>query len=63
MHHVVLDRWSRGESALHRRDARAKTIAVLVFLIVLATARRSFLPLSACYLEFWWRSLWRRVCR
>jgi cobalt/nickel transport system permease protein len=50
MHHVVLDRWSRGESALHRRDARAKTIAVLVFLIVLATARRSFLPLSACYL-------------
>lgn len=50
MHHVVLDRWSRGESALHRRDARAKTLAVLVFLIVLATARRSFLPLSACYL-------------
>ena len=50
MHHVVLDRWSRGESALHRRDARAKTIAVLVFLIVLATARRSFLPLGACYL-------------
>jgi cobalt/nickel transport system permease protein len=50
VHHVVLDRWSRGESALHRRDARAKTLAVLVFLIVLATARRSFLPLSACYL-------------
>jgi cobalt/nickel transport system permease protein len=45
-----LDRWSRGESALHRRDARAKTITVLVFLIVLATARRSFLPLGACYL-------------
>jgi cobalt/nickel transport system permease protein len=45
-----LDRWGRGASALHRRDARAKTIAVLVFLIVLATARRSFLPLGACYL-------------
>ena len=49
MHHVVLDRWSRGASALHRRDARAKTIAVLVFLIALATAQRSFLALSACY--------------
>jgi cobalt/nickel transport system permease protein len=50
VHHVVLDRWSRGESSLHRRDARAKTIAVLVFLIAVATARRSFLPLGACYL-------------
>ena len=49
MHHVVLDRWSRGSSALHRRDARAKAIAVLVFLIALATAHRSFLALSACY--------------
>ena len=49
MHHVVLDRWSRGASALHRRDARAKTLAVLVFLIALATAQRSFLALSACY--------------
>lgn len=49
MHHVVLDRWSRGASAVHRRDARAKTIAVLVFLIALATAQRSFPALSACY--------------
>jgi len=49
VHHVVLDRWSRGASALHRRDARAKTLAVLVFLIALATAQRSFLALSACY--------------
>jgi len=49
VHHVVLDRWSRGASALHRRDARAKTLAVLVFLIALATAQRSFVALSACY--------------
>jgi cobalt/nickel transport system permease protein len=49
VHHVVLDRWSRGSSALHRRDARAKTIAVLLFLIALATAQHSFLALSACY--------------
>jgi cobalt/nickel transport system permease protein len=50
VHHVVLDRWSRGESVLHRRDARAKTIAVLIFLMALATAQRAFLPLSLCYL-------------
>jgi cobalt/nickel transport system permease protein len=50
VHHVVLERWSHGESALHKRDARAKTVAVLIFLIVLATAQRSFLPLSVCYL-------------
>jgi cobalt/nickel transport system permease protein len=50
VHHVVLDRWSRGASALHRRDARAKTVAVLFLLVALATAHRSFLLLSACYL-------------
>jgi cobalt/nickel transport system permease protein len=37
LHHVTLDRWSRGASSLHRRDARAKILALLVFLIVLAT--------------------------
>lgn len=41
MHHVVLERWSRGASALHRRDPRAKIIALLVFLVVLATAHRA----------------------
>lgn len=49
MHHVVLDRWSRGSSPLHRRDARAKIVAALVFLIVLATAHRSFIPLAFAY--------------
>jgi cobalt/nickel transport system permease protein len=49
VHHVVLDRWSRGSSPLHRRDARAKIIAVLAFLIVLATAHRSFIPLALAY--------------
>jgi len=34
---------------IHRRDARAKTIAVLVFLIALATARRNFLAVGLCY--------------
>ena len=37
MHHVHLDQWSRGSSPLHRRDPRAKILALLVFLIVLAT--------------------------
>lgn len=49
MHHVVLDRWSRGATAIHRRDARAKTIAVLVLLIALATVRRNFLAVGLCY--------------
>ena len=40
MHHVVLDLWSRGSSPLHRFDPRAKIIALFVFLIALATARR-----------------------
>ena len=37
MHHVHLDNWSRGRSPLHARDPRAKILALLVFLIVLAT--------------------------
>src|ERR1700720_2961184 len=32
-----MDRWSRGASPLHARDPRAKILAMLVFLIVLAT--------------------------
>jgi cobalt/nickel transport system permease protein len=38
LHHLVLERWSRGASALHRRDPRAKILALLVLLIALATA-------------------------
>jgi len=37
MHHVILERWSRAESVLHRRDPRIKLVAVLVFLAVVAT--------------------------
>ncbi len=49
MHHVVLDRWSRGASVIHRRDARAKTVATLMFLVALATAHRSFLTVGLGY--------------
>jgi cobalt/nickel transport system permease protein len=46
LHHVVMERWSRGASFLHRRDPRAKMVALLLFLVVLATAHRS-LPIFA----------------
>jgi cobalt/nickel transport system permease protein len=50
LHHVVLERWSRGTSVLHRRDPRAKILATAGFLVVLATAHRD-LPLfaAACF--------------
>jgi cobalt/nickel transport system permease protein len=50
LHHVVLERWSRGSSFLHRRDARAKILALLAFLIVVATTRRGFEALAGFYL-------------
>ena len=37
MHHVLVDQWSHGATFLHRRDPRAKIVALLVFLVVLAT--------------------------
>jgi cobalt/nickel transport system permease protein len=37
MHHVLMDQWSQGSSPLHNRDPRAKILALLAFLIVLAT--------------------------
>ena len=40
MHHVVIEGWSRGASPLHARDARAKVIVLLAFLVALATTRR-----------------------
>ncbi len=50
MHHVVLERWSRGASFVHARDARAKIAALLVFLIVLATARTRLEVLAPAFL-------------
>jgi cobalt/nickel transport system permease protein len=37
LHHVVVERWSRGASALHARDARAKLGALAAFLIAVST--------------------------
>ena len=39
MHHLVLESWSRKSSPLHARDARAKLVALLVFLIAVSTTR------------------------
>ncbi len=47
MHHVVLERWSRGTSPIHRRDPRAKIASLLVFLVVLATAHRNLWLIAA----------------
>jgi cobalt/nickel transport system permease protein len=51
LHHVVLERWSRGDSVIHRRDPRAKIAALIVLLAVLATSHRGF-PLLAAGLMF-----------
>src|SRR5215472_5083868 len=47
LHHVVLERWSRGASPLHRRDPRAKVAALLIFLVLVATAHRHLPALAA----------------
>jgi len=46
LHHVVLEHWSCGASAIHRRDPRAKIAALLVFLVALATAHTALLWLA-----------------
>ncbi|MFB3825313.1 MAG: energy-coupling factor transporter transmembrane protein EcfT [Bryobacteraceae bacterium] len=56
MHHAVLDEWSRRESPVHRRDARAKLIALAAFLVAVATAQRQaagLLVLDSLLLIVW----------
>jgi cobalt/nickel transport system permease protein len=50
LHHVVLEKWSRGQSGLHRRDPRAKVITLLVLLITLATTGRAVPHVAAMLL-------------
>jgi len=47
LRHVLLEKWSRGDSGLHRRDPRAKMFGLLLFLITLATASRQLTALAA----------------
>jgi cobalt/nickel transport system permease protein len=44
MHHVLMDQWSQGSSPLHNRDPRAKILALVAFLIVLATTAPNAFP-------------------
>jgi len=37
VHHLVLESWSRRSSPIHARDARAKVLVLLVFLIAVST--------------------------
>ena len=49
MQHVILERWSRGSSFLHQRDARVKILALLIFLVVVATTQGNFEVPGLCY--------------
>ncbi len=49
MHHVVLERWSRGSSFVHARDARVKVLVLLAYLVALATTPRIAPATGACY--------------
>ena len=59
MHHLTLDHWSRGATALHRRDPRVKIVSVLVFLVVLATAHRELAWLGAALFTVLLVAAWR----
>jgi cobalt/nickel transport system permease protein len=50
VHHVVLERWSRGSSPLHRRDPRAKIAALLLILLALTTNHQGIAGLSGLLL-------------
>ena len=50
MHHAVIERWSRGSSVVHARDARVKFAVLLAFLVAVATTPRLFPPIAAIYL-------------
>jgi cobalt/nickel transport system permease protein len=49
LHHVVLERWSRGRSFVHARDARVKVLVLLAYLAAVATTSRFTLGGGACY--------------
>jgi cobalt/nickel transport system permease protein len=44
---LVLERWSRGSSPLHSRDARAKIAVLILFLVAVSTSRS--MVVFACY--------------
>ncbi len=49
MHHVTLERWSRGSSPFHGRDARVKVLLLAAFLVALSTTRSGPTLTAICY--------------
>ncbi len=49
MHHVLVDQWAGGSSVLHARDPRAKVLALIAFLVVLATTPPNAVTALAIY--------------
>ena len=39
MQHILIERWSRGQSWLHDRDPRIKIVVLLAYLIALGLVR------------------------
>jgi len=50
LHYAVVERWSREASPLHARDARVKILALLIYLVVLATTPHPSLWIAISYL-------------
>jgi cobalt/nickel transport system permease protein len=49
LHHVVLESWSRQNSALHARDPRVKIVLLAAYLAALGTAARMPALTTLCY--------------
>jgi cobalt/nickel transport system permease protein len=47
LHHLTIEDWSRRESVVHRRDARAKLVAMLAILFVFSISKGDPLRLAA----------------
>jgi cobalt/nickel transport system permease protein len=50
LRHERIERWSRGDSALHRRHAAVKILVALAFLISIGTLTRHSAPVCVLYL-------------
>jgi cobalt/nickel transport system permease protein len=50
VHHVVVERWSRQKSWLHSRDARAKLVVALAFIVCVATTTATRYTAALSYL-------------
>jgi cobalt/nickel transport system permease protein len=59
VHYITIELWSQGASFVHRRDPRAKFAALLVYLVVIATAHRHLVLLSAGCLAALVALVWR----